>query len=51
MLAGSSTASSPTLHERGRALSIKRRLRWLMAALALANVMLWSVVFGLAGAT
>jgi hypothetical protein len=51
MVASPSTASSPTLHERGRALSVKRRLRWLMAALAVANVVLWSVVFGLAGAT
>ncbi len=39
--------SGPTLHEHGRQLSVKRRLRWLMAALTLANVVLWSVVFGL----
>jgi hypothetical protein len=37
----------PTLHEHGRQLSVKRRLRWLMAALAIANLALWSVVFGL----
>jgi hypothetical protein len=37
----------PTLHEHGRQLSVKRRLRWLMVALTLANVVLWSVVFGL----
>ena len=41
MLAG------PTLHEHGRALCVKRRLRWLMAAMTLANIVLWSVVFGL----
>jgi hypothetical protein len=42
-----SSLSSPTLHEHGRALSVKRRLRWLMAAMALLNVVLWTVVFGL----
>jgi hypothetical protein len=47
MLASSSTFSSPTLHEHGRALSVKRRLRWLMVAMTVANVALWSVVFGL----
>jgi hypothetical protein len=29
------------------ALSVKRRLRWLMAAMTVANVVLWTVVFGL----
>jgi hypothetical protein len=38
---------SPTLHEHGRQLSVKRRLRWLLGALALANLVLWSAVFGL----
>ena len=47
MLASPSTSASPTLHERGRALFVKRRLRWLMAAAAVANLVLWSVVFGL----
>ncbi|MBO9557292.1 MAG: hypothetical protein J7515_01735 [Caulobacter sp.] len=47
MLSSSSTLSGPTLHEHGRALSVKRRLRWLMAAMAVANLVLWSVVFGL----
>jgi hypothetical protein len=42
-----SMLSGPTLHEHGHALSVKRRLRWLMAAMTLANVVLWSVVFGL----
>jgi hypothetical protein len=42
-----SMLSGPTLHEHGHALSVKRRLRWLMAAMTLANVILWSVVFGL----
>lgn len=37
----------PTLHSHGQQLSVKRRLRWLTVALALANVVLWSVVFGL----
>jgi hypothetical protein len=37
----------PTLHTHGQQLSVKRRLRWLLAALAIANVALWSVVFGL----
>jgi hypothetical protein len=37
----------PTLHEHGRQLSVKRRLRWWMAILAIANLALWSVVFGL----
>ena len=36
----------PTLHAQGRQLSVKRRLRWLLVALAVANVALWSVVFG-----
>lgn len=36
---------SPTLHEHGRQLSVRRRLRWLLAALALANLALWSAVF------
>jgi hypothetical protein len=47
MLANPSAPISPTLHEHGRALCVKRRLRWLMAAMAVANVVLWSVVFGL----
>lgn len=47
MLASPSLLSSPTLHEHGRALSVKRRLRWLMVAMTAANVVLWSVVFGL----
>jgi hypothetical protein len=42
-----SMLSGPTLHEHGRALSVKRRLRWLMAAMTVANVVLWSIVFGL----
>ena len=46
MPAGSATLSGRTLHEHGRQLSVRRRLRWLMAALTLANVVLWSVVFG-----
>lgn len=37
----------PTLHTHGRQLSVRRRLRWVLAILALANVALWSVVFGL----
>jgi hypothetical protein len=51
MLASPSTTTGPTLHERGRALFVKRRLRWLMAAAAVANLVLWSVVFGLSRAT
>jgi hypothetical protein len=47
MLASPSASAGPTLHERGRALFVKRRLRWLMAAAAVANLVLWSVVFGL----
>lgn len=47
MLASSSMLSSPTLHEHGRALSVKRRLRWLMAAMTVLNVVLWTVMFGL----
>jgi hypothetical protein len=47
MLASPSLLSNPTLHEHGRALCVKRRLRWLLAAMTLANVVLWSVVFGL----
>jgi hypothetical protein len=47
MLASPLMFSSPTLHEHGRALSVKRRLRWLMAAMTVLNVVLWSVVFGL----
>lgn len=39
--------ANPTLHEHGRALSVKRRLRWLVAAMTVLNVVLWSVVFGL----
>ncbi len=42
-----SMLSGPTLHEHGRALSVKRRLRWLMAAMTVVNVVLWTVVFGL----
>jgi len=37
----------PTLHTHGQQRCVKRRLRWLLAALAVANVVLWSVVFGL----
>lgn len=51
MLASSPAPSGPTLHEHGRALCVRRRLRWLMAALAAANLVLWSVVFALSGAT
>jgi len=47
MLVSPSLLSGPTLHEHGRALSVKRRLRWLMVAMTAANVVLWSVVFGL----
>jgi hypothetical protein len=47
MLASSSLPSTPNLHEHGRQLSVRRRLRWLMAAMALANLILWTVVFGL----
>jgi hypothetical protein len=36
----------PTLHTHGQQLSVKRRLRWLTVALTVANVALWSVVFG-----
>jgi hypothetical protein len=36
----------PTLHAHGQQLSVKRRLRWMMIALTVANVLLWSVVFG-----
>ena len=43
--------SAPTLHEHGRALCVRRRLRWLTAVLAVVNLALWSVVFGLPGAT
>ncbi len=39
--------SGLTLHEHGRALSVKRRLRWLMAAMTVVNVVLWTAVFGL----
>ncbi len=37
----------PTLHTHGQQLCVKRRLRWLMVALAAANLVLWSVMFGL----
>ena len=37
----------PALHTHGQQLSVKRRLRWLTVALAVANVALWTVVFGL----
>ena len=37
----------PTLHAHGRQLSVKRRLRWMMVALIAANVVLWSLVFGI----
>jgi hypothetical protein len=37
----------PTLHTHGQQLSVKRRLRWWMGVLAIANLALWSVVFGL----
>ena len=47
MLVSPSMLSGPTLHEHGRQLSVKRRLRWLMAAMTVLNVVLWSVVFGL----
>ncbi|MBW8859592.1 MAG: hypothetical protein JF570_07630 [Caulobacter sp.] len=51
MHARPSTSAGPTLHERGRALFVKRRLRWLMAAAAVANLVLWTLVFGLSSAT
>jgi hypothetical protein len=51
MFASPSASSGPTLHEHGRALCVKRRLRWLLAVTAVANLVLWSVVFGLSGAT
>ena len=38
---------NPTLHAHGRQLSVKRRLRWVLIAVAAANIALWSVVFGL----
>jgi hypothetical protein len=38
---------SSTLHEHGRQLGVRRRLRWLIAAMAVANLLLWSMVFGL----
>ena len=38
---------SPTLHAHGQQLCVKRRLRWLTAALVMVNLALWSVVFGL----
>ncbi len=37
----------PTLHAHGQQLIVRRRLRWMMAAAIAANVVLWSVVFGL----
>ncbi|MGR4867054.1 hypothetical protein [Caulobacter sp. LARHSG274] len=37
----------PTLHAHGQQLSVKRRLRWTMLALIAANVVLWTVVFGI----
>lgn len=37
----------PTLHEHGRQLCVRRRLRWLVALVTVANVALWTVVFGL----
>jgi hypothetical protein len=39
--------TGPTLHEHARQLHVTRRLRWLMALVAVANIALWSVVFGL----
>jgi hypothetical protein len=42
-----SMLAGPTLHEHGRALSVKRRLRWLMATMTVVNIVLWTVVFGL----
>ncbi|CAN5180739.1 hypothetical protein BH10PSE4_BH10PSE4_21860 [soil metagenome] len=44
---GDPTLQAPTLHDHGRQLSVQRRLRWAMVAMAIANVALWSVVFGL----
>lgn len=38
---------NPTLHAHGRQLCVRRRLRWAMVAMAIANLALWSVVFGL----
>ncbi len=38
---------NPTLHAHGRQLSVKRRLRWVLIAVGVANIALWSVVFGL----
>jgi len=37
----------PTLHSHGQQLSVRRRLRWLMVAMGAANIVLWSIVFGL----
>lgn len=37
----------PTLHAHGQQLSVRRRLRWMMITLVAANVVLWSIVFGL----
>ncbi|WP_426013882.1 hypothetical protein [Caulobacter sp. DWR2-3-1b2] len=39
--------SNPTLDAHGRQLCARRRLRWAMVATAIANIALWSVVFGL----
>lgn len=38
--------SGPTLHAHARQLAVQRRLRWLTVALAAANIVLWSAVFG-----
>jgi hypothetical protein len=38
---------NPTLHAHGQQLGVKRRLRWWTVVLAIANVALWSVVFGI----
>jgi hypothetical protein len=37
----------PAIHSHGRRLDVKRRLRWLLVVMAIANVALWSVIFGL----
>jgi hypothetical protein len=37
----------PTLHAHGQQLSVRRRLRWMTLALIAANLVLWTVVFGI----
>lgn len=39
--------TGPTFHGHVRQMAVQRRLRWLTVALAAANIVLWSAVFGL----